>query len=176
MRGFTLVELLVVISIIAILAAVVILVINPLELIHRSRDATRIKDLDNLVQAINVSMQEAGMSSNSIVSILCKESGIYPCSGSSNNGTRLTDGTGWLKADLSIQSSVTLPTLPIDPVNNAEFHYTYCADQDKFEINTVLESDSLRSKSYSDGGNTGDHYEVGSSLTLIANSGGSCTY
>lgn len=65
-QGFTLVELLVVIAIIAILAAVVILIINPLELIHRSRDATRMKDLDNLVQAINVSMQEAGMSSNSI--------------------------------------------------------------------------------------------------------------
>lgn len=179
MKGFTLVELLVIISIIAILAAVIILVINPLELIHRSRDATRIKDLDNLAQAINVSTQEAGMSSNSIVSILCKTSGSYPCVGStfpSTGNSRLTNGNGWVKANLAIQSSVTFTSLPVDPVNNANYHYTYCADGDKWEINAALESDQIGSKAYSDGGNTVDHYEVGSSYTLIANSGGSCEY
>lgn len=59
MKGFTLVELLVFISINVVLAAIVVLVINPLELIHRSRDTARIKDLDNLASVINVALQNA---------------------------------------------------------------------------------------------------------------------
>jgi len=173
MKGFSLVELLVVIAIIAILAAVVVLIINPLELIHRSRDAARIKDLENLQQAINVSMQEG---TTSLVSILCKDSGEYPCAGSSDINTRLTDGSGWVKANLAAQNSVTVPILPIDPLNNVDYHYTYCANDDKWEINAKLESDQLRPKMYSDGGDDVDRYEIGSSYFLIATSGGSCTY
>lgn len=171
-KGFTLVELLVVIAIIAILSAVVILIVNPLELLKRGRDATRLKDLSNLASAINVSLQEA---TSSAVLILCKENGTYPCNGSSNAGSRSTNGTGWVKADLS-QKAVTVPTLPIDPLNNNEFHYTYCADNDSWEINATLESDTLKPQMYSDGGNEGDRYEVGSNYFLLAAVGGSCEY
>lgn len=174
--GFTLVELLVVIAIISILAAVVILVINPLELLRRSRDAQRIKDLDNIAQVINVSLQEASLASNSIVSILCKESGSYPCAGSSHLNSRLTDGTGWVKANLTLQKSVSLPTLPIDPLNNAEYHYTYCADSDTWEINTVLESDQQGYRMTADGGNEADRYEIGSNYLLLASGYGVCEF
>ena len=174
MKGFTLVELLVVIAIIGVLAAVVVLVINPLELLRRSRDSTRLKDLDNLQQAINVTLQEAGMSSGSIVSTLCKESGSYPCNGSSNTGNRLTNGTGWIKADLASNNEVFFPTLPIDPVNDNEYHYTYCADEDKWEINASLESDNFRGKMAQDGGNAFDQYEVGTSYLLIPSA--NCEY
>ncbi len=146
MKGFTLVELLVVIAIIAILAAVVVLIINPLELIHRSRDATRMKDLDNLQQAINVTLQDGSMSSGSLVSILCKESGEYPCASSSHIELRLTDGSGWVKANLASQNSVTVSTLPIDPLNNADYHYTYCANDGKYELDAALESQQLGSR------------------------------
>lgn len=176
MKGFTLVELLVTIAIISILAAVVILVINPLELLRRSRDAQRIKDLDNIAQVINISLQEASLASNSIVSILCKDSGSYPCAGSSHLNSRLTDGTGWAKANLNIQSSVKLATLSIDPLNNADYHYTYCGDSDTWEINTVLESDQQGYRMAADGGNEADKYEVGSNYTLISSAGRSCTY
>ncbi len=172
MKGFTLVELLVVIAIIAILAAVVVLIINPLELIHRSRDAARVKDLENLQQAINVSMQEG---TTSLESILCKDSG-YPCTGSSNIGTRLTNGSGWVKANLAVQNSVTVATLPIDPLNNPDYHYTYCADSDSWEINATLESEQQAYRMAADGGNEADKYEVGSNYLLISSAGGSCTY
>ncbi len=133
--GFTLVELLVVIAIIAILAAVVVLIINPLELTRRSRDAARFTDLSNLQQAINVAVQEA---TGSATAILCM-GGSAPCNGSSNTGTRGSDGTGWVKVDMSIQKSVSLPTLPIDPINDASHHYTYCSDGNAWEIDAVLE-------------------------------------
>lgn len=173
-KGFTLVELLVVIAIIAILAAVVVLIINPLELTRRGRDAARLTDLANLQSAINVAVQES--TGSGAVTVLCSTSGSYPCNGSSNTGTRASDGTGWVKVNLSSQKSVSVPTLPIDPVNSVAYHYTYCAASDAWEINTVLESDQQKGKMTTDGGNENDKYEVGSNLTLVAASGGSCTY
>ncbi len=172
--GFTLVELLVVIAIIAILAAVVVLIINPLELTRRGRDAARLADLANLQNAINVAVQES--SGSGAVAVLCKVAGAYPCSGSSNTGTRVSDGTGWVKTDLSTQKSVSVPTLSVDPINDSAHHYTYCAANDSWEIDTVLESSQQSGKMLNDGGNDNNVYEVGSNLSLIAPSGGSCTF
>ena len=165
-KGFTLVELLVVIAIIAILAAVVVLIINPIELTKRGRDAARLTDLANLQQAINVAAQEA---TSSGAAILC--SGVSaPCSANSNDGganTRKSDGTGWVKVNLSSQKSVSVPTLPADQINNATYRYTYSSDGDSWEINAVLESAQYADKMTTDGGDSNDVYEVGSNLTLI---------
>jgi len=176
-KGFTLVELLVVIAIIAILAAVVVLIVNPLELTRRGRDATRLTDLANLQSAINVAVQE---STGSGAAILCNGA-AYPCTGRSTDAnSRASNGSGWVKVNLGSQQSVSVPTLPVDPVNSTQFHYTYCADQvggqDAWEIATVLESQQQQSKLAGDGGDQNGHYEVGSNLTLIRDSGGSCAY
>lgn len=172
--GFTLVELLVVIAIIAILAAVVVLIINPLELTRRGRDATRLTELVNLQSAISIAVQES--TNSGVMAVLCKDSGGSSCNGSSHIGTRASSGGGWVKVDLSSSKSVSLATLPVDPINSSTYHYTYCADTDAFEINTVLESEQYKDKMTGDGGNEADKYEVGSNLTLINLSGGSCAY
>src|SRR5258708_6895139 len=52
--GFTLIELLVVIAIIAILSVVVILTLNPAELLKQARDSNRISDLSTLKSAISL--------------------------------------------------------------------------------------------------------------------------
>ncbi len=159
-------------TIIAILAAVVVLIINPLELTRRGRDAARLTDLANLQQAINVAVQEA---TGSAATILCSN-GSTPCNGSSNTGTRGSDGTGWVKVDMSTQRSVSVPTLPIDPINDANNHYTYCSDGSAWEINAKLESTQQSGKMGTDGGDDPVLYEVGSNLRLISPSGGTCTY
>ena len=176
-KGFTLVELLVVIAIVAILAAVVVLIINPLELTRRGRDAARLSDLSNLQNAINVAVQEA---TNSGESILCAGDN-YPCNEDSVAGSRASDGTGWVLVNLGGNASVSVPTLPVDPTNNATYHYTYCADDDAWEINAVLESDQQRPKMAADGGDqnatdTTGRFEVGSNLTLINAGGTPCAY
>ena len=53
-KGFTLLELLIVIGILAILATVLIAVINPAELLRRARDTQRLSDLDALRSAISL--------------------------------------------------------------------------------------------------------------------------
>ncbi len=172
-QGFTLVELLVVIAIIAILAAVVVLVINPIEVSRRGRDAARLSELSNLQNAVNIAVQEA--TNSGVVAVLCKNL-TYPCFGSSHTGTRSSDGSGWVKADISVQKSVSMATLPVDQINSPAFHFTYCANNDAWEVNTALESDAQKGKMAQDGGNDPNLYEIGSNLQLIAPSGGSCTY
>jgi prepilin-type N-terminal cleavage/methylation domain-containing protein len=166
--GFTLVELLVVIAIIAILAAIVLLVINPIELTRQTRDATRLTELTTLQNAINVAVQEA---TNSGAQILCVNT-TAPCSGTSTPGTaanRNANGSGWVKVNLGSSQSVSVPTLPADPINNATLNYDYGTNAagDKWEINAVLESTKYSPKMTTDGGNNDAVYEVGSDLTII---------
>ncbi len=53
-RGFTLLELLIVIAIIAILSVALVLVLNPAETLRKSRDAQRISDLSTLKTALGI--------------------------------------------------------------------------------------------------------------------------
>jgi len=159
---------------------------GPLELTQRSRDAVRLTDLANLQQVINVAVQES-VDTNA-QKVLCKSGFMLgKCSGNSDTGLRTSDGTGWIKADLLMQRSVSVPTLPVDPVNSAEYHYTYCSDGSNWEINTRLESEQQAPKMGNDGGDEGGSsdtvsnlltnglYEVGSNLKLIGPSG-KCSY
>ena len=52
--GFTLLELLIVIGILAILSAVVVFVLNPAETLRKSRDAQRIADLATMKSALGL--------------------------------------------------------------------------------------------------------------------------
>lgn len=166
-RGFTLVELLVVIAIIAILAAVVMLTLNPLEFMKRSRDANRLTDLANLQQVINVAVQESTQTGQALA---CN--GVAGnCTGNSATDTRAINGDGWVKVDLSAQKSISVPTLPIDPINTAGaagvgYHYTYCGNGEKWIIETVLESDQQKGKMITDGGQDAGLYEVGSDMQM----------
>jgi len=53
-KGFTLIELLVVIAIIAVLSVVVVLTLNPAEMLRRSRDADRASDLSIIKTSISL--------------------------------------------------------------------------------------------------------------------------
>lgn len=53
-QGFTLLELLIVVSIIAILSVALILVLNPVETLRKSRDAQRISDLATMKTALGL--------------------------------------------------------------------------------------------------------------------------
>lgn len=171
-QGFTLVELLVVIAIIAILAAIVTLILNPLEFMKRGRDANRLTDLSNLQQAINVAVQESTQSGQ----FLACNGVSGDCTGSSVPGTtanRAINGTGWIRVNSS-QKGISLPILPVDPINSAGpatganigYHYTYCGNGERWVIETVLESEQQKDRMTKDGGLSNDLYEVGSDMAM----------
>lgn len=58
--GFTLLELLIVISIIAILSVALVLVLNPAEALKKSRDAQRISDLSTMKTALGLYLSSVG--------------------------------------------------------------------------------------------------------------------
>jgi prepilin-type N-terminal cleavage/methylation domain-containing protein len=60
-EGFTLIELLVVIAVVAILSIVVVLTINPAEMLRQSRDAQRISDLNTLKSALNLYLVDSSV-------------------------------------------------------------------------------------------------------------------
>ncbi len=164
--GFTLVELVLMLTVLIAAALGVWLILNPLELKKRLNDSIRLSDLAILQQAVNNSISEATISGRVI---LCPIQTMN-CKGSTSDSDAnklKSDGSGWVKADLSTQKSINIPTLPIDPVNNGEFNYRFYSDGKAWEIDTVLESSFYRQRMVGDGGNNDSRYEVGTNLTLI---------
>jgi len=159
-RGFTLVEMLIVLGIVAILVAVVVSVLNPAEFFRQTRDSRRLSDLNQLDQAFhlaeldNVSMGTANVVYVSVPDDLsgtatstCDPLGLpdiapwtYQCSDSDNY--RKVDGTGWVPVNFS--SLVTVPSalsvLPVDPTNSTStsLYYTYVSGS--WELTALFES------------------------------------
>lgn len=154
-KGFTLVELLVVVAIIGILMAAVVVAINPLEIMKKGRDSTRLSDMDSLRKAIDIAIADGGTLT------------VTAAAGDSTVGTRAVNGTGWANVDVSQY----LSALPIDPRNGVSFtdaagntvigKYLYFSDGSTYELNTYLESTTNVAKYTIDGGSSGAIYEVG---------------
>jgi len=195
--SFTLVELLIVVAIVGILAVVVVLALNPVELLRQGRDSSRLSDLDTINKALALYQldQASGFLGTSTVVYVsvpdttstCANLGLpalaagytYNCVASST--VRVSDGTGWLPVNFNAMSTQSpLSSLPVDPVNAvpANLYYIYTPGSGVWEVDGMMES-----KKYRYGGNNdvatndgGDSYELverGNSLSVspISDSG-----
>lgn len=174
-KGFTLVELLIVIAVIAILATTAILVLNPAEILKKARDTQRIGDLDAISGSLNLLLANGGSltttgatcvyykaAADTVMSANC--GGRNSGKTSTSNAIRLADGTGWVNSNLTAQG---LQNLPIDPLTatGADSKYAYVSDGTNYELSAVLESSANDSRESSDGGNSATSYEVGSGIS-----------
>ena len=187
-KGFTLIELLIVIGIIGILAAAVIVVLNPAELLAQARDGQRLSDLDAVEAAVGLYMASVDSpeldhpATSTQTTVYHASNSAITCSGTCDvREIFLTDGTGWVSVDLdSVAGGSPLPVLPVDPINNADYGYVYAGNDaaNTFELNGRLESDRHRDKMDSDGGNDNGcaangytaadcWYERGTNLSLL---------
>jgi prepilin-type N-terminal cleavage/methylation domain-containing protein len=194
-RGFTLIELLIVIGIVAVLAVVVIITLNPAELLKQARDSNRLSDLDTLNKALSIVEAEVanasfGTSTTVYVSIpdsspTCANLGLpslptgyaYGCAPTST--LRNTDGTGWVPVNFGfISSGSPLSALPVDPTNTSSTgrYYIYTPGG-SWELNAILESQKYKYVSAAKQ-NLPGIVAIGSNLTLspIANTAGLVGY
>jgi prepilin-type N-terminal cleavage/methylation domain-containing protein len=159
-KGFTLVELLVVIAIIAVLAGAVLIAINPVAMMQKSRDAKRLSDLDQLVRAIHLGLVEGEVTLTAMAAPV-----------TSAGGGQAVSGGGWVRYTVPTGKTGLgkyLSTLPLDPLNTTTYVYSYQSSLTDFEIDAVLESADNTAKMSTDGGNAPAAYEVGTSLTFMA--------
>lgn len=170
-KGFTLVELIVVIAIIAVLAGVLVIAINPAALLAKGRDAKRLDDLDALHKAVSLSLADGEVTLG--VTGVCAT-----CT--SATGTQAADGTnGYVKFTIPAGKtglSKYIAALPQDPTNGActgaggaaaTCVYTFGSIATGYEMNAVLESPDNLLKLTTDGGNSATAYEVGTSLSVL---------
>lgn len=194
-RGFTLIELLVVIGIIAIISIVVVLVLNPAQLLMQSRDANRLSDLNTVTTALGIYVSQSGGSigsagvvyvsipdpaATSSVGDQCQGLGlislpgpyIYHCAASSTY--RRVDGTGWIPANLaSVTGGSSLGYLPVDPLDTSSSrnYYTYTTNGTQYELTAPMESSKYKLSGTNDvitndGGALATVYEKGTLFGL----------
>lgn len=192
-QGFTLIELIVTIAILAIILAIVVVAINPAEQISRSRDAKRVADLDSLRSAWNLYLAQAtttivlgNAASNGCVGNTTTTyfiSRTTPTStGNAAGGATVASsaqsieaGAGWAPARIDqTPGGAAIPVLPVDPKGTAtteEFFYAYVCNQTlkTFEFTSRLESSYFQTDldvDGTDGGNSATSYEVGNDPAL----------
>jgi prepilin-type N-terminal cleavage/methylation domain-containing protein len=145
--GFTLLELLIVIAIIAILSVALVLVLNPAETLKKARDGQRISDLSTMKTAIGLYMTSVAtpLMGGASSATVCQAAAGTWASGNKifyslpntslitdttlDNGTTfpvssqvvtpgLTNGTGWIPVDFSqIAGGSPISNVPVDPIN-----------------------------------------------------------
>lgn len=185
-KGFTLLELIIVIGILAVLGTISVMVLNPGQLFAQARDTSRIQDIATLNSALglyvstvtspdlNGSYANAGCAALGSVHVYAAPTTQSFTNRSTNVAVALRGITGgangWLPIDFSSMTSFggsPLSTLPLDPTNSGDLIYRYACDQATltFELNGGLESarytSGAENKLTSDGGNNNSFYEVG---------------
>ena len=115
-KGFTLLELLIVIGILAILSTTIILVINPAELLKKARDSQRISDLNTMKTAIAYYITETTTPSIGIAAQTYSDvAGVTFFTAASSTTTVTTDGNGWIPIDFDgMAGGSPIGALPTD--------------------------------------------------------------
>ena len=186
-RGsFTLIELLVVLALVAILSVVVVMTLNPAELLKQARDSNRLSDLATINTALNLFSADVtsgfmGTSTTVYVSIpdnassTCGSLGLpalptgwnYNCVTTAN--LKNTDGTGWIPVNFQrISSNSPISQLPIDPQNttSSNSYYTYIAGGSWKLTAISMESQKYIAQGSTDGGTAPSSFEMGNDMNL----------
>lgn len=177
-KSFTFIEVLSSIFILGILISVLIIVLKPSTIFAYLRDKKRLHDLNLLEFSIKSAYLEnpelfLSLATNTIYISLPDESPFcskwlsklpplpsgwyYKCS---NDPTNIT--SGWLPLNLSKIGLFSLKKLPIDPINNENFYYSFVISNNGFEITSRLEKEiGPDSIAGNDDGDNLYFYEVG---------------
>ncbi len=175
--SFSLIELIITISILGLLSSITLFILNPTTITDSLQDHKRVSDLNNIAKAMDyldaVSMNMTDLGNTNIVYLSLPDNTSSTCGSyirpslpegytySCKNSTdyRKNDGTGWIPVALrEIDNTSLISTLPVDPVNNGIYYYSYFPGG-LFELTSLLTQ--ARDASINDGGLSTTLYEVG---------------
>ncbi|MDI6734234.1 MAG: prepilin-type N-terminal cleavage/methylation domain-containing protein [Patescibacteria group bacterium] len=195
-KGFTLIELIITIAILAVLVTVLVVAINPAEQLQRSRDTKRVGDLEALKTALNLYLAQATTTINlgggnacvgsttirlytNTTGAIATSSTFCPTCTTVNASTSQTVGAaGWMPARIDqTPGGAPISILPLDPTNgtgnSGTYYYSYICDVTggvkNYELGATLESTYFTSDldiDGTDGGNQNTRYEVGTDPNL----------
>lgn len=174
-KGFTLIELLIVIAILSILAAAVVVVLNPAELLAQARDSQRLQDLASVNSA--VSLYAATVSSPDFTTGGPFSTASTTCTHTAGCTVRAIytiANAGWVDVNLgSMSGGSPIPALPRDPTNSSSLQYVYFGNDttDTWELNATMESTKFANggasdKELTDGGDDPNAFELGTDNDL----------
>jgi len=155
-KGFTFVELMVIVVIVGLVASLISIYIRPLDQMKKSRDNKRLSDTSLLDRVINEYLLDNKIYPDQVD--ILRKSNVLP-SGSLDFSN---SNPGWIYENLSKYTE----RLPIDPLNDDIYFYSYIHNETGYEINVKLEY--LTDEMAKDGGNSDDFYEIGNNLNLIS--------
>ena len=185
-KGFTLIELLIVIAILAVLSVVVILTLNPAELLKQARDSTRVSDMATYKSAIALYLADVnspfiGTSTNCYAHVSssmanCQvnsrfaagATAVVMVSSTAVNGSPM----GWIPIKFTdISSGAPVSVEPLDPSNGTTYFYAYRPSGTTYKITVDMESTKYKQGGSNDvestdGGISPSIYEVGTDLSL----------
>ena len=122
-QGFTLIELLIVIAILGILAAAVLVAINPGKRTAQARDAQRKNDISAIANALIGYYTIAGIYPQEGTCDTSIGRGAEPCPDLGGTDWS-TDSNSKIYQNLVVDQAF-LKKLPIDPINNNVYYYKY---------------------------------------------------
>jgi len=144
-RGFTLIEIMVVVFIIGLLASIVTVSVNQSRM--RGRDARRQADLDSIRTGIEMYANQ--------------NNGDYP---GVAGATYTSAAWGTFATDLTGGANPIMPTVPDDPVAGRDYRFRTNAAGTQYEIDALLDVGTPADG----GGCAGDHrFELGNNLLLL---------
>lgn len=124
-KGFTLIEILIVVAIIAILASIVLVGLGPTQ--QSGRDARRLSDLHEVQNALELYYNKCG---------------YYPGTGTAGCGAVATGGYTDMATQV-VALNIGVTSIPVDPTNSGTHKYSFRTDgasATTYVLATVLEN------------------------------------
>jgi len=186
MKSFTLMELVIVVSILVLLFSFLIIALNPIEMLRRGNDTQRLSNANDLVNALSAYVIDkggfgeipCGTSETPCDSRCCVIDGNYLCTTrcleklpSGILRAEAIDGSGWIPLNFQdLKFGAPFSKLPLDPSNRGEFFYRFGKEKGDFEVDMAFESydfNKIQKLPENDGGNAPGLYEKGTKLDIL---------